>query len=196
MRSPLVRQQQFLSGVFHDLLSRHRPGAVAVPGCATGNGFEHIDPQVTRSVVGIDINAEYLSILVERFGRSVAGFRAILCDFAACDLEAASMDMVHCGLFLEYVDPQIVLAKARAWLGEGGVLSIVLQLASAGHDKVADTEYKEILRSLEPVMRLVDPDHLDELAAGAGFRRETRTVRTLDTGKSFLVIEYRRSSER
>jgi hypothetical protein len=27
-----------------------------VLGCATGNGFEHIDPLVTRRVVEIDIN--------------------------------------------------------------------------------------------------------------------------------------------
>jgi SAM-dependent methyltransferase len=191
MRSPKVLQQQFLGDVFRDVLARRRPGAVAVLGCATGNGFEHIDPRVTRSVVGIDINAEYLAILVERYARGAPGFRAILCDVAACELDPGSMDLVHCALFLEYVDPRIVLAKAAKWLRGGGVMSVVLQLGSAGQEKVTDTEYKEILQRLEPVMRLVDPDRLAELAAEAGFRRETAEIRTLETGKKFVVAEYR-----
>lgn len=191
MKSPMVRQEQFLSDVFRDLLVRHRPGAVAVLGCATGNGFEHIDPRVTRRVVGIDINAEYLAILVERHARSTPGFRAILCDIAACDLDPGPLDLVHCALFLEYVDPRIVLAKVSKWLRKGGVMSVVLQLASAGQEKVTDTEFKEILRRLEPIMRLIDPDHLAELASEAGFRRDTAEIRTLETGKRFLVTEYR-----
>jgi SAM-dependent methyltransferase len=191
MKSPMVLQQQFLGDVFRDVLVRHRPGAVAVLGCATGNGFEHIDPRVTRSVVGIDINAEYLAILVERHARSTPGFQAILCDIAACDLDPGSMDLVHCGLFLEYVDPRIVITKASKWLRGGGVMSVVLQLGSAGQENVTDTEYKDILRRFEPIMRLVDPDLLSELAAEAGFRRETAEIRTLETGKKFVVAEYK-----
>jgi SAM-dependent methyltransferase len=194
MKSPGVLQQQFLGDVFRDVLDRRRPGAVAVPGCATGNGFEHIDPRVTRSVVGIDINAEYLAILVERYARRTPGFRAILCDIAACDLDPGSMDLVHCALFFEYVDPRIVLAKVSKWLRHEGVMSVVLQLGSAGQEKVAETEYKVILSRLEPIMRLVDPDDFSALAAGAGFRRETGEIRTLETGKKFAVAEYRLES--
>jgi ABC-type sugar transport system substrate-binding protein len=34
-------------------------------GCAAGNGFEHVDPRVTRTVVGIDINPDYLARIVD-----------------------------------------------------------------------------------------------------------------------------------
>lgn len=60
MASPGVKQLQFLNRVFQELIQTHRPVAIAVPGCSTGNGFEHIDLQITRRVVGIDIHPEYL----------------------------------------------------------------------------------------------------------------------------------------
>ena len=196
MKSPRVLQQQFLSDVFREVIGRHRPGSVAVVGCATGNGFEHIDPRVTRTVVGIDVNPEYLAILVERYGESLAGLRVVLADIAACDIEACSLDVVHCALVLEYVDPHVVVAKTAAWLRPGGVMSVVLQLPSAGQAKVSETEFKDVLSRLEPVMHLVDPGDFTRLATGAGFQLKSSEVRTLETGKGFFVAEYVRERPR
>ena len=194
MKSPRVLQQQFLSDVFRDLVARHRPRSIAVLGCATGNGFEHIDSRITPDVVGIDINPEYLEILLSRFAGGMPGLRTVLCDIAACDLEARSIDVAHCALVFEYVDPRVVLAKTAEWLHAGGVLSVVLQLPSPGHEKVADTEFKEILSCLDPILHLVDPEDLARLAAAAGLRRGTSEVRRLATGKSFCVAEFVRES--
>jgi len=190
MKSPLVLQQQFLSGVFREVLEHHRPGSIAVLGCATGNGFEHVDPLITRSVVGIDINREYLAIVLDRYGGSLPGLRVILGDIAACDLEAGSLDVVHCALVLEYVPPHVVVAKTTEWLRADGVMGVVLQLPAAGHEKVTETEFKNVLSCLEPVMHLVDPDDFTKLAAGAGFRQARAEVRRLETGKQFFVAEY------
>jgi hypothetical protein len=56
MASPEVGQLQFLNAVFKETLARQRPKSLLVPGCATGNGFEHIDFTVTRRIVAVDIN--------------------------------------------------------------------------------------------------------------------------------------------
>jgi SAM-dependent methyltransferase len=190
MGSPRVLQLQFLSAVFRELLDRHRPASVAVLGCATGNGLEHIDPRRTTSVVGIDINPEYMAILMRRHSGRLPGLRAVLGDIAACELEPGSMDLVHCALVFEYVDPRAVLGKTAMWLPEGGVMSVVLQLPSAGHEKVADTEYKNVLSRLEPIMELIDPAEFAKLSEGAGFVPGPAEVRTLETGKKFHVGEY------
>ena len=63
MSSPEVQQLQALNTLFKKVLDTVRPSSLAVIGCTTGNGFEHIDTRVTKRIVGIDINAAGL----ERF---------------------------------------------------------------------------------------------------------------------------------
>ena len=62
MGDPRVAQLRLLGDVFEESLREFRPAAVVVPGCATGNGFERIDPAATRRIVGIDINPEFLAL--------------------------------------------------------------------------------------------------------------------------------------
>lgn len=191
MKSPRVLQQQFLSAVFRWILERFRPRSVAVLGCATGNGFEHIDPRVTRTVVGIDINPEYIALLQSRFAAGLPGLRLLCSDIADCDLEPRSLDLVHCALVLEYVDPQIAVVKSASWLRAGGVLSVVLQLASPGHEKVTVTEFKGVA-CLDAAMHLVEPGDMDRIAGKAGLRVDGSRVETLASGKEFYVATYKR----
>ena len=74
MASPEVGQLQVLNQLFKVVLEEHRPESMAVLGCSTGNGFEHIDPSTTRRVVGIDINPSYLAVARKRFLGSLSTF--------------------------------------------------------------------------------------------------------------------------
>jgi ubiquinone/menaquinone biosynthesis C-methylase UbiE len=163
-----------------------------VLGCSTGNGFEHIDTTVTRSVVGIDINPEYLRVLQSRFGQKISGLKLLCSDIAECELEPRSIDLVHCALVLEYVDPSVVAEKAESWLRPGGCLSVVLQLASPAHDKVTDSGFESVKR-LEAVMHLIEPDELGRIAGKAGLRGTSSRIDTLESGKRFYVGLYEKA---
>ena len=189
MASPAVGQLQFLCQVFRDLILDLQPQAVAVLGCATGNGFDHIDPRVTRHVLAIDINPEYLQVLSARFRYRLPGLELVCADVAAHALWPQSFDLIHCALVLEYVDPAAVVPRAAAGLRPGGTLAVVLQLASSAASKVSDTPYVS-LRRLEPVMRLVEPSTVRRLATSAGLRERDAWTETLDSGKSFFVGLY------
>jgi hypothetical protein len=67
MGSPQVGQLQMLNSLFKRVLAETHPAAMVVLGCATGNGFEHFDPAVTRYILGVDINPAYLAITRERY---------------------------------------------------------------------------------------------------------------------------------
>jgi len=56
-----VAQAQLLAGFFGEALREYSPQSVAVIGCAGGNGFEKIDPGITKRVAGIDINPDYIA---------------------------------------------------------------------------------------------------------------------------------------
>lgn len=191
MSAPAVKQAQFLSHALEDLLSRFEPSSIVVPGCTTGNGFEHVDPTVTRAVVGIDINPDYLALLETRHGARIPGLKLLCEDAADAELPPGSADLVHCALVFEYADPKRIIANAARWLRAGGVLSVILQLPAEGQGKVTATEFESV-RSLEAMMRLVPPPEIDRTAADAGLKPIETRVATLETGKKFHLALYRR----
>jgi len=190
MSSPLVMQLGFLNGLFEKLMKRHRPENLAVAGCTTGNGFEHIDFMITKRVVAIDINPEYLEIVRERYDRGGDMIETICADVNACGLEPGSMDLVHCALLFEYVDPAVTLATVTRWLKPSGLVSVVLQLEDEMHGKVTETTFTSLKR-LETIMRLVDPREFGEITAGNGLRPEWKERVSLPNGKRFFVAVYR-----
>lgn len=190
MSNPAVGQLQFLSGVIGQHLDQFDPESVAVVGCATGNGFEHIDPARVKRIVGIDINPRFLEIVRRRFARTLPGLELVCTDVSNCRLEPQSLDFVHCGLILEYVDPKTVFHKAAGWLRHGGILAVVLQLPSEGKPNVTQTEYTSLKR-LEPIMKLVDPRQVETLAERHHFGLVRGETRALESGKEFYVGVFR-----
>ncbi len=190
MASHGVQQLQYLGAVFGELIAAHRPRDLAVLGCATGNGFERIPP-ATRTVIGLDINPDYLAIARARHARRLPGLRLVCADLSAYAPEPRSLDLIFAGLLLEYVDPRVVIAKADVWLRDPGVLAVVLQLPAPGAGPVTATPY-ESLKALEPVMQLVDAGEVGRLAAARGFTEVDARVDTLPTGKEFHVGVFAR----
>jgi SAM-dependent methyltransferase len=189
MAAASVGQLPMLSRILRDDLERHRPRALVVPGCATGNGFEHIDPLVTSRIVGIDVNGEYLALLRERHARRLPGLELLHGDLFEALLEPGAFDLVHAALVLEYVDPAPALARMAAWLRPGGVLTVVLQEPSPDAPPVSRTPFRTVL-ALEPLLRLVDPALLALQATKLGLvPLDTERV-PLPQGKSFLVARY------
>jgi len=185
MGHPAVQQLPYLSAVFQEVLRESQPNDIAVLGCSTGNGFEHI-PSSTKKIIGIDVNQQYLEVVRQRYGDRLPGLELICADLLDCAIAAHSMDLVHGALIFEYVDPAPVMERIATWLRAGGVFSVVLQLPSAEGSPVTETPY-ESLRSLQPIMKLVSPELIAELAIRHDFKQLRTRVDTLPTGKKFHV---------
>ncbi len=191
MAHPAVKQSQFLSEVFRDALRKYMPETIAILGCATGNGFEHIDPCVNKRVVAVDINPRYLDILQDRFQSLIPGLECICADVVTCELEAELYDLVHCALIFEYLEPGSLIEKINLCLRKDGILVVVLQLPSPKSGRVTKTEFKSLKR-LEPIMRLVEPEYLKGLLDEAGFVESQAYTKTLETEKEFYIGHYRK----
>ncbi|MBI5951088.1 MAG: class I SAM-dependent methyltransferase [Chloroflexi bacterium] len=189
MSSPEIAQQQFLARTFQESLGKYESGSIAMLGCTTGNGLEHIDPAVTKKVTAVDINPEYLEILRRRHARLVAGLEVVEADLETCALESSAYSLVFAGLIFEYVQPQILLPKIAGWLRDGGVMVAVLQLPAKNHTKVSQSRF-ESLKALAPIMQLVPPRQFKSIANDAGLMEaESKTVH-LESGKPFYIGTY------
>jgi len=189
MASPEVGQLQFLNAVFKEILARQRPSSLLVPGCATGNGFEHIDSAVTKRVVAVDINPEYLTLLRKRFRNAAHRIETVDNDILACEFAPASFDLIFAGLIFEYTDASAALALFRTWLHRAGVLAVVLQLPDDRLAPVTETRFPS-LQALAPTMKLMTAEVFDQAAAAQGFFRVEAEDRRLASGKRMYVASY------
>lgn len=163
--------------------------ATLVLGCSTGNGLEHVNPEVTSRVAVVDLNPEYLLRLNEQFPHPGFVLDVQCADLADVVLEPEAFDLVHAALVLEYIEWPSLLPQVASTLKSGGVLSVVLQLPSTSTPPVTPSAFVR-LQSLEPLFHFVEPGALIELARGEGLMLSNRRTEPVTTGKSFEVLRF------
>jgi ubiquinone/menaquinone biosynthesis C-methylase UbiE len=193
MSSQNVLQTQVLNDVLKNVLSSHSPRQMAVIGCSVGNGFEHIDFDHTEKVVAIDINPEYLEILAERHKEHMSSIEILCKDVNTCRLTPASLDLIHCALLFEYVNPEITLKTITPWLSLDGILSVVLQLADEVVAKITQTQFKTIKR-IDSIMRLIEPASFNAMANERDLLLKKEAITQLQSKKRFYVAQYQKDN--
>jgi ubiquinone/menaquinone biosynthesis C-methylase UbiE len=189
MSAPKVAQLQMLNKIFADVLNEFQPKSVAVLGCTTGNGFEHLINKNIVQIVGVDLNPQYISICKKRFEKSLPQLELICADLNQLELQNSSLHLIHAALIFEYVDIDKVLLKILRWLKPDGMLTAVLQLQSDKSSPVSETPYKS-LRLLNSFIKLVEPEELRGKAKKCGLEEVKNYKIKLESGKSFLVNKY------
>ena len=194
MALPEVAQAQALSSLMESALTQYTPASLAVFGCTTGNGFEHIDVTYTRRVVGADINPAYLAVLEARFAGRIPCLELIADDIAAPEFRIDPVMMVFAGLVFEYVDVARAVHSISRCLAPGAILVAVLQLPSVESGPVTPTRYKS-LELLAPIMKLVAPAELSAVCGDVGLRPIKTDTIPLKKGKAFFVGFYRKHTD-
>jgi ubiquinone/menaquinone biosynthesis C-methylase UbiE len=194
MALPEVAQTQALSKLMASVLKEYTPESLAVIGCTTGSGFEHIDHAHTHRAVGVDVNAAYLAVLKERFGGKIPRLELIEADITAPDFEFNPVSMVFAALVFEYVNVEVALGNIARCLAPGAVLVVVLQLPSPESAPVTATRYKS-LELLAPILNLVSPSEFSRMCSTFGLQQIKTDSIPLKKGKAFFVGFYRKDTE-
>jgi SAM-dependent methyltransferase len=191
MSSPEVDQLSVLSRLLREALETFQPRDLLLLGCSTGNGLHRVDPTVTPQVTGVDINPEYLELVVAQFPNP--GFELTLecADVMTYVFKADAFDLVHCALLFEYLEwPRLMCELART-TRIGGGLSVVLQRPSDVLPAVTHTKYPSLHR-LESLFQFVEAGALVTQAQVCGFELQSRRIEPLNSGKTFEVLHFRK----
>lgn len=180
-----VEQLAPLVELFRQVLASARPESLAILGIAGGNGLEAIDTQVTKRILGIDINREYLDAVAQRHA-SLPGLELLHHDLAQGPVGQSPVDLVHAALVFEHAGTGQCLDSALALVKPGGRLSVVLQLPSETQAGVAPTGYQS-LQALKETFQLIDPAWLTQTLASRGCQLEYETRHPLPSGKAFWL---------
>lgn len=153
MAHPDVGQTQALAQIFKEIYDATEPRSIAILGCTTGNGLECIRPGITRGVVGVDLNEQFLAITRERFGNQGYALELFAGDMLTVDF-GRGFDWIHAALVFEYVDPAALIKAAAMRLSDVGLFSVVLQ-QHPDHGQTASVTPTGIT-SLEPLGDVIE----------------------------------------
>ena len=180
-----------LATVFGEVLRLLRPARVALLGCATGNGLEHVDIAVTRQLLAVDVNPAYVDATRARHSRLGPALSATFADLEKWPLPAGAFDLVHAALVLEHVNPDLVVPNLAQAVAPGGHASVVLQLPSASTNAITPSPVASIM-ALEPTFHLIAPETLTERMRAAGLALERASTVPLKNGKALYVGVFTR----
>jgi SAM-dependent methyltransferase len=183
-----VDQLAPLSAFFQESYLGTQPDRVLLVGSATGNGLEHVDPGVTRRVVGLDVNLQYLGICRQRFFHLGPSLELYCTSVSAWRSPPQSFDLVHVALVFEYLHPEPLVAQLAGWLSDKGAVSVVLQLPG-GEGPVPALKALELISRAQ---KLVPPDELTALFATHGLKLRRARILPLKFGKSFWCATFGR----
>jgi SAM-dependent methyltransferase len=189
MALPQVGQAAMLAGVLEAAVRARAPRSVAVLGCAGGNGFERLSPDLR--VVGVDLHPAYVAVARERHGARLPKLELEVGDVERDAFRFAPVELAYAGLLFEYVDAAATLDAIRARLCERGALVTVLQLPSDALPEITPSPFAS-LAALGPALRLVEPQGLAALAAARGYRPLGAEIATASGGKRFAVQTFER----
>jgi len=190
MSLPYVAQAQALGSELERLLRLYRPASFALLGCSGGNGLERVDPMLTRRVVALDVNPEYVRATAARFGRSFSCFEPLVCDISL--VEAAPfrpVDLLFAGLLLEYVPLLPALRLVRSGLESGGIFGCVFQRESSSLGHVSPSPYAS-LSLLSPHMTTLARDDVEDAAGRCGLRAGAVRDLRMPNGKILVSQVY------
>jgi predicted TPR repeat methyltransferase len=170
-----------LSALFQEVVLAAQPDRLLLIGCATGNGLEHVDPSVTRRIVGVDVNLQYLGIARQRFFHLGPRLELYNTDIAAFRSLPAAFDLIHAALVFEYLHPEVLVRRISEWLAERGSCSVVLQLPG-GEGPEAPSRAMQLIGK---AMRLVPPEELVRICEHYGLTLRRQKEVPLKHGKRF-----------
>ena len=188
-----VGQAQILSELTDFFLKAFKPAAFALMGCATGNGLEHIDNEITKNVYAIDINPDFLHQTKKRFESSIKNLSTYCIDLQNDKLCISNIDLAFCGLILEYVEPENFLKNICEIINKDGKIVIIIQ-KNKQTSFVTKTKYNS-LESLSEIAKEVSKKNIITICESLNLKMIYRNEIQLNNKKMFLVLAFEKNEK-
>jgi len=183
-----VGQSILLNSLTKKYLDETKPESVVFLGIAGGNGLEHIDNSVTKSVIGIDINQDYLNTALTRYKHTIPSLQLVNLDIVKNSGSFFEVDFIWAALILEYTGIDKVLVFCKNNIRKGGHLIVSIQ-SNNNKQSVSPTGIESVKKAGE-IFSIVNPEELLNKSTGAGYNLIAKEENVLPNGKSILTFHF------
>lgn len=127
MSNAAVGQSSLLNLLTGKYLKKIKPATCLFMGVAGGNGLEHIDHSISKNVIGIDINQEYLDVTFKRYNHRINSLQLLKVDIKKNSNQICTADFIWAALILEYAGGDKCLEFSRNNILPGGHFVVTIQ---------------------------------------------------------------------
>lgn len=168
-------------------------GNIMILGVAGGNGLEHITPKYYEKIYGVDINAEYLTAVKERYDDLSGILECLEVDLITEYEKLPKSDYVIANLLVEYIGYKAFQHVIRQV--EPEMISCVIQMnpktaENVKSEWVSDSPYLHAFDGLDEVHQQMEEDALWRCLKELGFDEVYAFNTPLPNGKYLLRIDF------
>ena len=188
-----VRQLQALDSIMKEQFAAYPVETAAILGVAGGNGLEHIAADKFRTVYGIDINADYLRAVSQRYTRLSGVLECLHLDLINEAEKLPQAQLLIANLLIEYIGygafQQAVLQTAPRYV------SSVIQINTDGEQWVSESPYLHAFDRLDEVHHQMEEAALTAAMNEIGCSLILQESYPLPNGKSLVRLDYMKKGE-
>lgn len=185
-----VKQLQALNKIMKEQFEAYPVSTAMILGIAGGNGLEHVSREKYNTVYGIDINADYLKAVSERYV-SLEG--VLVCQQRNLLEEAERLpqaELIIANLVIEYIGYpafQKVIQQVKPQF-----VSCVIQINTDEVAWVSDSPYLHAFDRLDEVHHQMEENALTCAMANIGYGKLLRKAETLPNRKRLVRLDFKR----
>jgi hypothetical protein len=188
MSHHLVGQSTLLNSLTKKYLNAIKPETAVFLGVAGGNGLEHIDNEITKSVIGIDINPDYLDTALKRYKHKIAALQLMNIDVTKNTETICRADFIWAALVLEYTGIDKAIEFCSNNIHRNGHLIVSIQ-SNNNKPSVSSTGIESVKKAGE-IFSIVDPENLLSKVTESGYDLIGREENILPNGKSIITFHF------
>ena len=185
-----VRQLQAMNSIMQEQFNNYLAKTAMVLGIAGGNGLEHIDTDKFRTVYGVDINADYLRAVSQRYTQLSGVLECLHIDLINEAEKLPQAQLLIANLLIEYIGygafQRAVLQTAPRYV------SCVIQINTDEEQWVSESPYLRAFDRLDEVHHQMEEKALTAAMNDIGYSLILQESYPLPNGKALMRVDYKR----
>ena len=186
-----VRQLQALDSIMKEQFAAYPVETSSVLGVAGGNGLEHIGTDKFRRVYGVDINADYLSAVSQRYTQLSGVLDCLQLDLINEAEKLPQAQLLIANLLIEYIGygafQRAVLHTAPQYV------SCVIQINTDEEQWVSESPYLRAFDRLDEVHHQMEEEPLTAAMEEIGYSVILQESYPLPNGKALVRLDFKKN---
>lgn len=188
MQLDSVMQLQAMNRMMKGQFQSYSVRTAMVLGIAGGNGMEHINTEKYKKVYGVDINAEYLKAVRERY-KNLSGILECLHKNLIAEWgELPPAELVIANLLIEYIGYEVfekIITHVKPVY-----VSCIIQINTDEEQWVSDSPYIHAFDGLDKIHRQMEENALATVMQNISYRLIEKMEQPLPNGKKLVRLDF------
>ena len=188
MRLDSVMQLQAMNAIMKKQLEAYPAATAMILGVAGGNGLEHIRRGKYHTVYGVDINADYLRAVSERYQELSGVLQCLQIDLTKYADQLPEAQLLIANLLIEYIGYasfQNAVLQVRPMY-----VSCVIQIDTDVQNWVSDSPYLHAFDRLDDIHHQMNETELTAVMEIIAYTCILKDSESLPNGKALLRMDF------